>query len=72
MAKMIYLSRAMALVKKYGAVVVTPEYRLAGETPYPAALEDCYTALRYLKEHAEELGVCRNGSWSGARAPAAA
>lgn len=49
---------AMALVKKYGAVVVTPEYRLAGETPYPAALEDCYTALRYLKEHAEELGVC--------------
>ena len=24
MAKMIYLSRAMALVKKYGAVVVTP------------------------------------------------
>lgn len=58
MAKMIYLSRAMALVKKYGAVVVTPEYRLAGEAPYPAALEDCYAALCYLKEHAEELGVC--------------
>ncbi|MBD5468392.1 MAG: alpha/beta hydrolase [Lachnospiraceae bacterium] len=57
MAKMIYISRAMALVKKYGAVVVTPEYRLSKEAPYPAALEDCYASLRYLKEHAKELGV---------------
>ena len=37
MAGMIYMSRAIGLVKKYGAVVVTPEYRLAGEAPYPAA-----------------------------------
>ncbi len=57
MAKMIYISRAISLVKKYGAVAVTPEYRLAGEAPYPAALEDCYAALRYLKENAGELGV---------------
>lgn len=54
---MIYMSRALNLVKKYGAVVVTPEYRLAGKAPYPAALEDCYAALKYLKEHAEELGA---------------
>jgi len=57
MAGMIYMSRAIDLVKKYGAVVVTPEYRLAGEVPYPAALEDCYASLKYLKEHTEELGV---------------
>lgn len=57
MARMIYMSRAIDLVKKYGAVVVTPEYRLSGEAPYPAALEDCYAALLYLKEHADELGV---------------
>jgi len=57
MAKMIYMSRAIDLVKKYGAVVVTPEYRLANEAPYPAALEDCYAALKYLKENASELGV---------------
>ena len=57
MAKMIYMSRAMNLVKKYGAVVVTPEYRLSKEAPYPAALQDCYAALKYLKEHAKELGV---------------
>ena len=57
MAKMIYMSRAIDLVKKYGAVVVTPEYRLSKQAPYPAALQDCYAALKYLKEHAEELGV---------------
>lgn len=53
----IYFSRAISLVKKYGAVVVTPEYRLSGEAPYPAALLDCYAALRYLKEQADVLGV---------------
>ena len=57
MARMIYMSRAIDLVKKYGAVVVTPEYRLSNEAPYPAALEDCYSSLKYLKEHADELGV---------------
>ncbi len=56
MAGMYYMSRALNLVKSYGAVVVTPEYRLAGKAPYPAALDDCYTALRYLKDHADELG----------------
>ena len=57
MAGMIYMSRAIHLVKKYGAVVVTPEYRLSKEAPYPAALEDCYAALEYLYTHADELGV---------------
>ena len=57
MAKMIYMSRAINLVKKYGAVVVTPEYRLSKKAPYPAALQDCYASLKYLKEHAEKLGV---------------
>ena len=57
MAGMIYMSRAIHLVKKYGAVVVTPEYRLSKEATYPAALEDCYAALKYLKEHTEELNV---------------
>ena len=55
MAKMIYMSRAINLVKKYGAVVVTPEYTLSLKAPYPAALIDCYNALLYLKDHSEEL-----------------
>ena len=57
MAGMVFMSRAIDLVKKYGAVVVTPDYRLAHEAPYPAALEDCYAALKYLKENTDKLGV---------------
>lgn len=57
MAGMIHMSRAADLTRKYGAVVVTPEYRLAGQAPYPAALQDCHAALTYLHDHAEELGA---------------
>ena len=38
MAEMAYFSRPLALVKKYGAVVVCVSYRLSIEAPYPAAL----------------------------------
>ena len=38
-------------------VVVSPDYRLSVEAPYPAALEDCYTALQWLKDNANHLGV---------------
>lgn len=55
--EMAFLTRAINLVKKYGAVVVAPAYRLSIEAPYPAALEDCYSALKYLKEHTDELKV---------------
>jgi acetyl esterase/lipase len=44
-------------VVKFGAVLVAPDYRLSKKHPYPAALHDCWAALLYLKEHAEELGV---------------
>ena len=57
MKEMVHMSRAVDLVKRFGAVVVSPGYRLAPWAPYPAALEDCYAALLYLKEHAAELGV---------------
>lgn len=57
MKEMVHMSRAVDLVKKYGAVVVSPGYRLAFLAPYPAALDDCYAALLYMKEHAAELGI---------------
>ena len=50
MKEMVHMSRAVDLVKRYGAVVLSPGYRLAPWAPWPAAMEDCYAALLYLKE----------------------
>lgn len=41
----------------FGCVGVSVEYRLAPETPYPGPLEDCYAGLRWVHEHADEIGV---------------
>ena len=57
MKEMVYMGRAADLVKKFGVVVISPGYRLAWQSPYPAALNDCYKALLYMKKHAAELGI---------------
>lgn len=57
MKEMVHMSRAAELVKKHGAVVLSPGYRLALLRPFPAAMEDCYAALLYLRKNAEALGV---------------
>lgn len=57
MKEMVHMSRAVDLVKRFGAVVVSPGYRLAPLAPYPAALNDCYAALLYMKSHSEKLGI---------------
>ena len=57
MKEMVHMSRAVGLVKRFGAVVLVPGYRLSLQAPYPAALDDCYAALLYLKEQAAAPGV---------------
>ena len=57
MKEMVYMSRAVDLVKNYGAVVISPGYRLAWLKPYPAALHDCYAALKFMSKHAIRLGI---------------
>lgn len=62
---MVHMSRAVDLVKKYGAIVISPGYRLSFIAPYPAAINDCYDALLYLKKHTDDLGINKNQIMAG-------
>jgi acetyl esterase/lipase len=45
------------LASEAGVLVVSAEYRLAPEHPFPAALDDTMTVLRWVHESAAALGV---------------
>lgn len=48
---------AWGIAEETGAVVVSVDYRLAPDHPFPAGVEDCYTAVCYLAEQGHELGI---------------
>jgi acetyl esterase/lipase len=56
-----YPENELALMEKFmevaDCVMVSPDYKLGLEAPYPAALEDAYTTLLWLKANAAKLGA---------------
>ncbi|MBF4161410.1 alpha/beta hydrolase [Nocardioides acrostichi] len=53
------------LAEALGASVVAVEYRLAPEHPYPAPLEDCYTALAWLERQPWTGRIAVSGGSAG-------
>lgn len=47
------------LAAKLGCTIVSVEYRLAPETSFPGNIEDCYAALAWTFENADELDIDR-------------
>ena len=48
------------VVDECNAVVVSVDYRLAPEHPFPTAVEDGVDSVIYIHQHAEELGIDQN------------
>lgn len=50
-------SNAWGFAQEAGAVVVSVDYRLTPEHPYPAAFNDGYAVLSWMATNADELGI---------------
>ncbi|HIZ45745.1 MAG TPA: alpha/beta hydrolase [Candidatus Olsenella pullistercoris] len=53
----IYHNQMRFIAERSGALVVFPDYRLAPECPFPAAIEDAVATIEWVRDHAEELGA---------------
>lgn len=45
------------LIENFNCVIAAPDYTLSASAPYPAALNDAYTALLWMSENREALGI---------------
>ncbi len=57
----------LAQLASEGFVVASLEYRLSGEAPFPAQVQDARAAVRFLKANAEKYGIdaTKIGVWGG-------
>ncbi|MET3769812.1 acetyl esterase/lipase [Marisediminicola sp. UYEF4] len=49
--------RCLRYAAEAGCVVISINYRLAPEHPFPSGVEDCYSGLLWVVEHANELNI---------------
>jgi acetyl esterase len=49
--------RCHVTARRAGVIMISVNYRLAPEHPFPAGLEDAYAALLWLHRHAPEIGA---------------
>lgn len=54
-----YLGLIMPIAKALDVTIVSVEYRLAPETTYKGSVQDNYAGLKWMYDHAVELGVDR-------------
>ena len=47
----------VSILLKSGYAVASIDYRLTGESPWPAQINDCKSAIRFLRANAQSLGV---------------
>ncbi|MCQ2461987.1 MAG: alpha/beta hydrolase [Clostridia bacterium] len=45
------------ILEKYNCVIVSPDYTLSPSAPFPAALNDAWQTLLWMKENRERLGI---------------
>lgn len=57
----------LASIAARGYVVASVEYRLSGEAPFPAAVQDVKAAIRWLRAHATQFGIDKSRAlvWGG-------